>query len=92
MAELSAAQRAALPASAYAGPGRSFPISNPDHAVAALRLVGRAQAAGHITPEQANHIRNRAHAMLAAHNGGYGAQVMNAAQGQMQPPQQQPQQ
>lgn len=94
MAELDARQRNALPQQAFAGPARSFPIENPDHAVAALRLVGRAQAAGHITPEEAAHIRNKAHAVLAAHNG-YAGQIMSAAQPQrpqMRPaPQQAPQ-
>lgn len=79
MAALDAKQRNALPDHDFAGPGRSFPLENADHAVAALRLVGRAQAAGHITPEQATHIRNKAHAVLAAHNGGYAGQIMTAA-------------
>jgi len=79
MAELDAAQRRAIPTSQYAGPSRSFPIENAAHAVAALRLVGRAQAAGHITAEEAAHIRARAHAKLQETNGGYAGQVMNAA-------------
>lgn len=79
MAELDASQRKAIPTSQFAGPGRSFPLENRDHAVAALRLVGRAQAAGHITDEQAAHIRNKAHAVLQAHSGGYASQVINAA-------------
>lgn len=79
MAVLMPPQRNALPNSAFAGPSRSFPIENQDHAIAALRMVGRAQAAGHISPEQANQIRGRAHAVLAANNGGYAGRVMDAA-------------
>lgn len=92
MTALTAATRNALPASSFAGPARSFPIENPDHAMAALRLVGRAQAAGHITSEQAAHIRNKAHAMLAAHNNSYGAQIVNAARGRTPHQQMAPQQ
>lgn len=81
--ELTTQARAAIPTSSFAGPKRSFPIENPDHAVAALRMVGRAQAAGHLTQAEADHIRARAHAVLSARNGtGYGAQIMNAAQPQ----------
>jgi hypothetical protein len=79
MAELTAKARNALPTQAFAGPGRSFPIENAAHASAALRLVGRAEAAGHITAEEAAHIRARAHAKLQEANGGYAGQVMNAA-------------
>lgn len=64
MAKLSAAQRKKLPASTFAGPGRSFPIPDKPHATAALRLVGRALHAGHITQEEAAHIKARARAKL----------------------------
>ncbi len=43
MAKLSKAQRAALPASKFAGPGRTFPIPDPGHARAALLDVGKAK-------------------------------------------------
>lgn len=79
MTALTAATRNAIPTGQFAGPGRSFPIENHAHAVAALRLVGRAEAAGHITPQEAAQIRNKAHAMIAARNGGYAGQLMNAA-------------
>jgi len=36
MARLTAAQRRALPASAFAGPNRTFPIPDKNHAKAAL--------------------------------------------------------
>jgi len=41
MAKLSKGQRAALPAKDFAGPNRSFPVNDPDHARAALLDVGK---------------------------------------------------
>lgn len=64
MAKLSAKQRKKIPGKEFAGPGRSYPIEDKDHAVAALRLVGRGLAAGNISAEQAAKIRARAHAKL----------------------------
>jgi hypothetical protein len=43
MAKLTKAQRAALPASKFAGPNRSFPVNDPDHARAALLDVNKAK-------------------------------------------------
>ena len=45
MARLSAAARKALPDSAFAGPNRSFPVQDADHARAAAMLDGNASAA-----------------------------------------------
>lgn len=42
MARLSAAQRKKLPASDFAGPGRSFPINDKNHARAALGRINNA--------------------------------------------------
>lgn len=39
--KLSTKSRDALPDSAFCGPGRSFPVADKAHAVAALRLIGR---------------------------------------------------
>lgn len=44
MARLTAAQRKALPDSAFAGPGRTFPVNDAAHAKAALMLAGHAPA------------------------------------------------
>lgn len=52
MARLTAAQRRALPASAFAGPGRTFPVQDKAHAKAALMLVGNAPAAARARIEQ----------------------------------------
>jgi len=64
VARLSASQRKKLPKSSFAGPGRSFPVEDKAHAQAALRLVGRAVRAGHITPAQADAIKAMARAKL----------------------------
>lgn len=42
MARLSAKQRKALPAKDFAGPGRSFPINDKNHAKAALSMAHNA--------------------------------------------------
>ena len=60
MAVLSAASRKALPTSTFAGPGRSFPIPDKNHAKAALSLVGRSLKKGNVTAMQAAGIRRRA--------------------------------
>jgi hypothetical protein len=45
MARLTAAQRRALPASDFAGPGRSYPVNDANHARAALSLLHNAPPA-----------------------------------------------
>jgi len=42
-AKLSTAKRKSLPASAFCGPGRSFPVNDCAHYSAALRLLNRAK-------------------------------------------------
>jgi hypothetical protein len=44
MARLTAAQRKKLPDSAFAGPGRSFPVNDKNHARAALAEIRHAPA------------------------------------------------
>jgi len=63
MAKLSAARRKALPKSTFAGPGRSFPIPDRNHARAALIDVGRAKG---LSSSQKATIRSRAKAKLRA--------------------------
>lgn len=58
MARLTAQDRRDLPSSAFAGPGRSFPITDPGHAQAALREIQHAPASAR------TNIRRRAEAML----------------------------
>jgi hypothetical protein len=58
MAKLSAEDRKELPAKTFAGPGRSFPIPDKNHAKAALGLINNAP------PEARPRIRRMAEAML----------------------------
>lgn len=60
MARLTAKARSKIPASQFAGPGRSFPIPDKAHAIAAERLVGRSVKAGNISLGQAQRIRAKA--------------------------------
>jgi hypothetical protein len=43
MARLTAAQRRALPAKDFAGPNRTFPVNDPQHAKAAIMLSSHAK-------------------------------------------------
>lgn len=56
MAKLTAAKRNKLPASTFAGPGRSYPINDLSHARNAL-----ARASGNAGPELKAHIRAAVH-------------------------------
>lgn len=58
MARLTTAQRNALPDSAFAGPNRTFPVNDADHARAALMLAGHAPA------KYKTHILSKASAKL----------------------------
>jgi hypothetical protein len=61
MAKLSAGQRKKLPAKTFAGPGRSFPINDKNHARAALSMVGRAK---NLSPAQKATIKAKARKKL----------------------------
>lgn len=56
MAKLSTTTRAKLPGKDFAGPHRSFPLTNKGHDEAAIFDVGRAVKAGHITQEEGSRI------------------------------------
>jgi hypothetical protein len=64
MARLTAEKRRGLKDSTFAGPHRSFPIPDKNHAKAALALIRHAPASAR--PK----IRARAHAMLGKHGNG----------------------
>jgi hypothetical protein len=64
MAKLSAEARRKLPNKTFAGPDRSYPIPDKNHAKAALALIRHAPASAQ--PK----IRARAHAMLGKADGG----------------------
>lgn len=62
MSRMSAKTRKKLPASKFAGPNRSFPITDKNHAKAALIDVGRAKG---LTGSEKAKIRARARGLLA---------------------------
>jgi hypothetical protein len=64
MSKLTAAARKAIPTSKFAGPGRTFPIPDRNHAEAAIRDAPKSVRAGNLTPSSAARIRARASAML----------------------------
>jgi hypothetical protein len=61
MSKLSSKQRKALPASKFAGPNRSFPITDKNHAKAALIDVNKAKG---LTSSEKSNIRSRAKGLL----------------------------
>lgn len=66
MVDLTADKRKALPASTFAGPGRSYPIPDKEHARLALSGASRAESVGNITPAQKATIDAKADAKLGA--------------------------
>ena len=64
MAKLTAGARKALPASTFAGPGRSYPIPDRGHAIAAKSDASKAVAAGRMPKTQQSAIDAKANRML----------------------------
>lgn len=62
--KLTAATRKKIPASKFAGPGRSFPVNDATHQRMAISGATRSQRAGNISPAMAAKIRSRARKML----------------------------
>lgn len=56
MTKLTSKERDRLPSADFAGPGRSFPIEDRSHAIAAERMAARSERAGNITPRQKSQI------------------------------------
>ena len=65
MAKLSKSARAALPTSKFAGPDRTFPVNDADHAKAALLDVGSAKK---LTPGEKREVRAEARKELKRAN------------------------
>jgi hypothetical protein len=61
---LNTAARAKMPAADFAGPGKSFPISDPTHARLAISGATRSQRAGNISAATAASIKSKARAKL----------------------------
>ncbi len=64
MARLTARTRAGLPKKDFAGPHRSFPLTDRGHDLAAIIDVGKAVKAGHLSPDEGARIRAEARRKL----------------------------
>jgi hypothetical protein len=62
--KLSTTARKALPKSSFAGPGRSFPVNDAEHARKAIQLAPRSEHAGNISHATEQKIVARAKARL----------------------------
>lgn len=57
MADLTASRRAGMPQSHFAGPNRSFPVNDKNHARLAIGGATRSEHAGNISAETAEKIK-----------------------------------
>lgn len=64
MAKLSAAARKKLPASKFAGPGRSYPVENKSHAANAKARATQAVKAGRMSTSTEKKIDSTANTVL----------------------------
>lgn len=62
--KLSAIARRQMPQGQFAGPGRSFPIPDANHARLAIAMAGRSENAGNISAGQKAAIQAKARAKL----------------------------
>jgi len=62
--KLDAADRKAMPKKDFAGPGKSFPISDPTHARLAISGATRSERAGNISSSTEANIKAKARAKL----------------------------
>lgn len=64
MAKLTTKQRKKLPASAFAGPGRSYPVEDKSHAANAKARASQAVKAGRMSKAQEARIDAKANRVL----------------------------
>jgi hypothetical protein len=64
MAKLTAKARKKLPKSAFAGPGRSYPVNDRAHAANAKARATQQVKAGNLAPAQAAAIKTKANKVL----------------------------
>jgi hypothetical protein len=64
MAKLYAADRKKMSKSSFAGPGRSFPINDANHARLAIGGATRSEHAGNISASEADKIKAKARGKL----------------------------
>lgn len=70
--KLKAKARHALPASDFAGPGRTFPTPDVEHARLAISAAARSKDAGNISAAEAKKIQAKARKKLGLINGAAG--------------------
>ena len=64
MSKLTSKQRSAIPTAKFAGPNRSYPITDRGHAIAAKSDASRAVNSGRMSAGTEKHIDSKADAML----------------------------
>lgn len=64
MAVLTAKSRASIPTSKFAGPDRSYPVEDKNHAINAKARATQQEHAGNLSPAEDAHIQARANAVL----------------------------
>lgn len=64
MGIFTAAKRKAMPKSDFAGPGKSFPVSDATHARLAISGATRSERAGNISPTEEASIKSKARGKL----------------------------
>jgi hypothetical protein len=69
MATLTAGDRKAMPSSSFAGPGKSFPISDKNHARLAISGATRSERAGNISSSEEEAIKAKARPKLGDKGG-----------------------
>ena len=69
MATLTAQDRKSMPEKSFAGPGKSFPISDPTHARLAISGATRSERAGNISASEEEAIKAKARAKLGEKGG-----------------------
>lgn len=69
MAKLTSAKRRNLPASDFAGPARSYPVNDANHARNALARASQAANEGRISKSEEARIDAKAHAKLGEYRG-----------------------
>lgn len=67
MAELTTEKRKHLPKREFAGPGRSYPIPDREHAVIAKVYAEKEEHAGKLSPSAEQHIVAKANHFLKEH-------------------------
>ena|SRR5579859_4281056 len=69
--KLNAAARKAMPKKEFAGPGKSFPVNDANHARLAIGGATRAERAGNISKGTEEHIKAKARAKLEGRGGNH---------------------